>query len=121
MREVVSNPHCKIQKSQGLCSFLVSGVLVGNLGRTRDTAQHPFEDNVPGWVLSILEMDKAAEYLQYTCEDSVVSEVGAHMYIMRSKNDIGIRSVVAAKISSAKGYSSSSSFPWPACCDAVGP
>ena len=33
------------------------------------------------------------------------------MYIMRSKKDIGIRSVVAAKISSANGYSSSSSFP----------
>lgn len=37
------------------------------------------------------------------------------MYIMRSKKDIGIKSVVAAKTSSAKGYSSSSSFPWFAC------
>jgi hypothetical protein len=44
------------------------------------------------------------------CARQVVS-LAAHMYIMRSKKDMGIRSVVAAKISSAKGYSSSSSFP----------
>ena len=37
------------------------------------------------------------------------------MYIIRSKKDMGIRIVVAAKSSSAKGYSSSSSFPWFAC------
>lgn len=37
------------------------------------------------------------------------------MYIRRSKKDIGIRSVAAAKSSSAKGYSSSSLFPWFAC------
>ena len=34
---------------------------------------------------------------------------------MRSKKDIGIKSVAAAKSSSDKGYSSSSSCPWFAC------
>jgi len=52
-------------------------------------------------LLAVLEVHEADNYLQLIARDLV--EAGTHIYIIRSKNDIGTNNVVAAKISSAKG------------------